>query len=76
MSFPSKVKILFEKLFEEKRNQSVIANNLCDIQYCRTHGLQTEFPVLRLKGMSEFDDSGKNRRDYPIKNFNEIKVEQ
>ena len=65
MSFPAKVKLLFEKLYENGYFSAELAERLCDIEYCRSQGLQTEFPVLRIKGESEFSDCGSYRRYYP-----------
>ncbi|MCX5882366.1 MAG: hypothetical protein NTU74_11385, partial [Deltaproteobacteria bacterium] len=70
MSFPAKVKKLFEKLKEQGKFTPGLAEHLCDIRYCNKHELQTEFPVFRQRGMSEFDDTGKNRRYYPYYKFN------
>lgn len=69
MSFPAKIKKIFLKLQDQNVLTQELADKLCDIQYCKEHKLQTEFPVLRLKGMSEFDASGKNRRYYPFHKF-------
>lgn len=70
MSFPAKIKKLFLILQEQKELSQNLADNLCDIEYCKGFKLQTEFPVLRHKGMSEFDNTGKNRRYYPFDKFN------
>lgn len=69
MSFPAKIKILFEKLKETGHFSPELAQKLCDIHFCESQGLQTEFSVLRDKGKSEFDTSGKNRRYYPCDKF-------
>ncbi len=69
MSFPAKIKEIFLELQKKNLLTQELADNLCDIQYCKNNGLQTEFPVLRLQGNSEFDSSGKNRRYYPFNKF-------
>lgn len=70
MSFPGKVKRLFVKLNESGKFSSELAKDLCTIEYCKDLGLQTEYPVLRLKGESEFCDKRKHRRYYPYAKFN------
>jgi hypothetical protein len=65
MSFPAKIKQLFLTLQAQCKFTQELANNLCDIEFCQQNGLQTEFSVLRPKGMSEFDGIGRNRRYYP-----------
>ena len=70
MSFPAKIKQLFLTLQAQCKFTQELANNLCDIEFCQQNGLQTEFSVLRPKGMSEFDGIGKNRRYYPYTKFN------
>jgi len=70
MSFPAKLKKLFLILQKKDKFSSDLANKLCDIEFCKQNELQTEFPVLRPKGKSEFDDSGKYRRYYPYEKFN------
>ena len=69
MSFPAKVKEIFLILQNKNVFTQELADQLCDIQFCQKHKLQTEFPVLRLKGMSEFDATGTYRRYYPFHRF-------
>ena len=74
MSFPAKVKTLFEKLNESGQFTTELATRLCDIQYCQEKILQTAFPVLRVEGESELDADGIHRRYYSSNNYHfEIK---
>lgn len=69
MSFPEKVKKIFVALQEKHDLPEKLADELSDIEFCKRHKLQTQFPVLRKRGESEFDASGKNRRYYPFSSF-------
>jgi len=69
MSFPAKVKELFLTLQSQGKFTANLANNLCNIDFCKAQELQTEFPVLRPRGSSEFDDNKKHRRYYPHNKF-------
>ena len=69
MSFPQKVRILFEKLKASGLFTSELAEKLCNLEYCRKHKLQTEFPILRHKGKSEHSADGNHRRYYPSNKY-------
>jgi hypothetical protein len=69
MSFPAKIKILFLFLHKEHKLTKKLAEDLCNIQFCKDNKLQTEFAVFRRKGMSEFDKYNKHRRYYPANKF-------
>jgi len=69
MSFPAKVKKLFVELNATGNFSIELANQLCEIEYCRDIGLQTKYPILRKNGESEFDMKG-YRRYYPFSKFN------